>query len=159
MGNLNKVQLIGFLGQDPEKRVTSTGSTVVTLSLATTEKFTDKQGNKKETVEWHRVIFWNKQAELLDQYCKKGSQLYIEGSLQTREWQDKEGNKRWSTEIIGRNMQFLDSRGQPTQGGQGGQQTQGTPQTDRQQPNNHGGGGAVNPQQGERGFIDDDIPF
>ena len=122
MGNLNKVLLIGHLGQDPEKKVTPSGATVVTISLATTDKFTDKSGNKQEKTEWHRVIFWNKQAELIDQYCKKGSSLYIEGSLSTREWTDKEGNKRWTTEINGRSMQFLDAKGaggahQQNQGG------------------------------------------
>ena len=151
MGNLNKVLLIGHLGQDPEKNVTPSGATVVTISLATTDKFTDKSGNKQEKTEWHRVIFWNKQAELIDQYCKKGSSLYIEGSLQTREWQDKEGNKRWSTEINGRNMQFLDSRqgGQQQQNGYqgGGQQQQGHQQ--RQQPSD----------QDANDFIDDQIPF
>lgn len=149
MGNLNKVLLIGRITQDIDKRVTSGGNSVVTLSIATNENLTDKQGNKKKTTEYHRVIFWNKQAELIDQYCKKGSQIYVEGSLQTKEWQDKDGNKRWTTEINGWNMQFLDSKGQggysqnQAQGGsasQGGQQNQPPPQD----PNN---------------FIDDDIPF
>lgn len=117
MGNLNKVLLIGHLGQDPEKKVTSSGNTVVTISLATTEKFTDRSGNKQEKAEWHRVIFWNKQAELLAQYCKKGSQLYIEGSLQTREY-EKDGIKRWTTEINGRSFQFLDKNDSGQQVGQ-----------------------------------------
>lgn len=119
MGNLNKVLLIGRLGQDPEKRVTPGGHSVVTLNLATSERFNDKQGNKQERTEWHRVVFWNKQAEIIEQYCKKGSQLYVEGSLQTREWQDKDNNRRWTTEIQGRNFQFLDPPGQGG-GGQGG---------------------------------------
>ncbi|MDH5559384.1 MAG: single-stranded DNA-binding protein [Deltaproteobacteria bacterium] len=158
MGNLNKVLLIGHLGQDPEKRVTQSGSSVVTINLATTEKFTDRSGAKQEKTEWHRVVFWNKQAELIEQYCKKGSQLYIEGSLQTREWTDKEGNKRWTTEIAGRNMQFLDSK----QGGYS--QEQRAPQQGSQQ-GSHGFQGQGSgyhdnqPPPPNNDFIDDDIPF
>jgi len=111
MGYLNKVLLIGRLGQDPEKRITPSGHTVVNISLATTEYFKDQGGNKQERTEWHRVVFWDRQAELIEQYCRKGSQLFVEGSLQTREWQDKEGNRRFTTDIIARNMQFLDSKG------------------------------------------------
>ncbi len=108
MGSLNKVLLIGFLGQDPEKRVTSGGHSVVTVNLATTERFKDREGNKQERTEWHRLVFWNLKADLVEQYCKKGSQLYVEGSLQTREWLDKDGNKRYTTEIQVRNLEFLD---------------------------------------------------
>ena len=108
MGNLNKALLIGRLGQEPEKRVTAQGASVVTLNLATTEKYKDKAGIQQERTEWHRVIFWNQQAEVIEKYCRKGSQLYIEGRIQTREWQDKDGNKRWTTEIVGQNFQFLD---------------------------------------------------
>jgi single-strand DNA-binding protein len=110
MGYLNKVILIGRLGQDPEKRITPSGHTVINISLATTEYFKDQGGNKQERTEWHRVVFWNRQAELIEQYCTKGSQIYVEGSLQTREWQDKDGNKRFSTDIVVRNIQLLDSR-------------------------------------------------
>ncbi len=120
MGNLNKVILIGRLGQDPEKRVTPQGHSVVTLSLATSERFKDKQGQKQETTEWHRVVFWNQLADLVEQYCKKGSQLYVEGSLKTNQWNDKDGNKRYTTEIQGRSMQFLDAPQGAGQGGQGG---------------------------------------
>ena len=109
MGYLNKVILIGRLGQDPEKRTTPSGHSVVNISLATTEYFKDQGGNKQEKTEWHRVVFWNKQAELIEQYCRKGSQIYVEGALQTREWQDKDGNRRFSTDIVARNIQFLDS--------------------------------------------------
>lgn len=108
MGNLNKVMLIGFLGQDPEKRVTSGGHSVVTVNLATTERFNDREGNRQEKTEWHRLVFWNQKADFVEQYCKKGTQLYIEGSLQTREWLDKDGNKRYTTEIVVRNSQILD---------------------------------------------------
>ncbi|NQU65953.1 MAG: single-stranded DNA-binding protein, partial [SAR324 cluster bacterium] len=112
MGYLNKVLLIGRLGQDPEKRITPSGHTVVNISLATTEYFKDQGGNKQEKTEWHRVVFWNRLAEIVEQYCKKGSQIYVEGSLQTREWQDKDGNKRFSTDITARSLQLLDSKQQ-----------------------------------------------
>lgn len=115
MANLNKMLIIGFLGQDPEKKVTPNGNSVATVSIATTEKFNDKSGNKQEETEWHRVVFWNKQADLIAQYCKKGSQVYVEGKLKTREWKDKDGNKRWSTEVIASSFQFLDSKGQQQQ--------------------------------------------
>ncbi len=108
MGNLNKVMLIGFLGQDPEKRVTSGGHSVVSVNLATTERFNDKEGNRQERTEWHRLVFWNKSADFIEQYCKKGTQLYVEGSLQTKEWTDKDGNKRYTTEIVVRTSSLLD---------------------------------------------------
>ncbi|PCI28274.1 MAG: single-stranded DNA-binding protein [SAR324 cluster bacterium] len=151
MGNLNKVLLIGRLGKDPEKRVTQQGASVVTLTMATSEKFKDRTGNMQEKTEWHKIVFWNKQAEVLEQYCRKGSELYIEGSLQTREWQDKDGNKRWSTEIAGRNFQFLGAAGQGQGQGQGYQANQGgAQQGGYQQP--QGGlqdqGGFQQPQGG-----------
>lgn len=144
MGNLNKVLLIGRLGQDPDKRVTPQGNSVITLNLATSEKFKDRNGNQQERTEWHRVIFWNQQADILEQYCRKGSELYVEGSLQTREWQDKDGNKRWTTEIQGRNFQFLGAKGQ----GQGGYQQQGQGGFQGQSQ----GGGFQQSQQSGNGF-------
>ncbi|MDT8445894.1 MAG: single-stranded DNA-binding protein [bacterium] len=111
MGNLNKVLLIGRLGQDPEKRVTPGGHSVVTLNIATSERFNDKAGNKQERTEWHRVVFWNKAADVIEQYLRKGSQIYVEGSLQTKEWTDKDNNRRFTTEIQGREFQFLDPPG------------------------------------------------
>lgn len=152
MANLNKVLLMGRITQDIDKRVTPQGQSVATVNLATNEKFTDKQGNKQESTEFHRVVFWDKLADLVSQYCKKGSGLYVEGSIQTKEWKDKEGNKRWTTEINGRNMQFLDSRGQSNQGGGHGQLSR--------QPETQGQGipGKFGPS-GEDGYIDDQIPF
>jgi len=105
MASLNKVQLIGRLGQDPELRITSNGNSVANVSIATTEYY-----KQQEKTEWHRLVFWNKLADLVGKYCRKGSQIYVEGSLQTSEWQDKDGNKRYKTEIIVRNLQFLDSK-------------------------------------------------
>ena len=110
MGNLNKVTLIGRLGSDPETKVTSTGKTLLNISLATSEHYTDKTGNKQEKTEWHRLVFWQKIADLVANYCKKGSQIYAEGTLQTREWKDSDGNDRYITEIVVRSVQFLDSK-------------------------------------------------
>ncbi len=163
MGYLNKVLLIGRMGQDPEKRITPAGHSVVNISLATTEYFKDKSGNKQEKTEWHRVVFWNRQAELIEQYCRKGSQLYVEGALQTEEWQDKDGNKRQTTKIIARSMQFLDSKPQNGQGGyqantgqQNGAYNSPPPgnQSFQEPPPGQAGGPAGNDD-----FIEDDIPF
>jgi single-strand DNA-binding protein len=112
MGNLNKVFLIGRLGQDPEIRVTPAGKTVVNVSLATTEYYKDRSGNKLEKTEWHRLVVWEKIGDIVANYCKKGSQIYFEGSLQTRDWQDKDGNNRYTTEIVVRSVQLLDSKPQ-----------------------------------------------
>lgn len=161
MGYLNKVMLIGRLGQDPEKRVTPTGHSVINVSLATTEYYKDKSGSKQERTEWHRLVFWNRTAEIVEQYCRKGSQIYIEGSLQTRDWQDKDGNKRYTTEIVVRAMQLLDSK----QGGgyQNNQQSYqqsdpySTPPAPMQNQSTPQQGGA--PPVGNDDFIEDDIPF
>jgi single-strand DNA-binding protein len=107
--SLNKVMLIGNVGVDPEYRTTATGTSVVSLTLATNEKWTDKQGAKQEKTEWHRVAMFNKLAELANQYVKKGSKIYIEGKITTSTY-EKNGEKRYSTEIIANSMQFLDSK-------------------------------------------------
>ena len=107
---LNKAQIIGNLGNDPELKTMPNGTSVVTLSLATTETWKDKTtGQPQERTEWHRVVFYGKTAEIAGQYLVKGSKVYVEGSLRTREWM-KEGQKRYTTEIIGRDMQMLDGR-------------------------------------------------
>src|SRR6186713_497002 len=106
-GGVNKVILIGNLGADPELRYTPSGQAVCDLRLATNESWTDKNGQKQERTEWHRVVMWGKPAEICKQYLSKGQKLYIEGRLQTRSWDDKEGNKRYSTEIIGTDFMFL----------------------------------------------------
>ena len=116
MGNLNKVLLIGNLCQDPEKRTTSSGNEVVSVSLATNETYKDKQGNKQQSTEYHRLVFWNQLAGIVAQYCKKGSSLYVEGQLQTRKWQDKDGKDMYTTEVNVRQMQMLDSKSQGQQG-------------------------------------------
>jgi single-strand DNA-binding protein len=109
---LNKVTLIGNLGADPELKSLQSGGQVATLSLATTRRWKDKQsGERKEQTEWHRVIFFNRLAEVADEYLKKGSQIYIEGRLQTRKWQGEDGKDRYTTEIIGEEMHMLGRKG------------------------------------------------
>lgn len=111
MASVNKVILIGNLGRDPETRYAAGGDAVCTVSLATTDTWKDKQtGEKKEATEWHRVVFWGRLADIAGQYLKKGSQIYVEGSLRTRKWQDKDGHDRYTTEIRGDEMKMLGSR-------------------------------------------------
>ena len=108
---INKVILVGNLGQDPEVKYTAGGAAVTTLSLATSESWKDKDtGQDQEKTEWHRVVLWRRLAEIAGEYLKKGSKVYIEGQLQTRKW-EQDGQTRYTTEIVGRDMQFLDSRG------------------------------------------------
>ena len=115
---INKVILIGNLGNDPETRAFPSGDMVTNITVATTEGWKDKQtGQPQERTEWHRVVFHRRLAEIAGEYLRKGSKVYIEGSLRTRKWQDQSGQDRYTTEIIAREMQMLDSRG----GGQGGQ--------------------------------------
>jgi single-strand DNA-binding protein len=110
MASVNKVILVGNLGADPEVRYLPSGEAVANLRLATTDNWKDKDGNKQEATEWHRVSFFGRQAEVCGQYLKKGSQIYIEGSIRTRKWQDKDGQDRYSTEIRGDRMQMLGGR-------------------------------------------------
>lgn len=115
---INKVILIGNLGQDPEVRFTPSGTAVANLNLATSDTWMDRQsGQRQERTEWHRIVLFNKTAEIAQQYLKKGSKVYIEGRLQTRKWQDQNGQDRYSTEIVANDMQMLDSRGGDFQGG------------------------------------------
>ncbi len=173
--------LIGFLGQDPEKRVTSGGHSVVSVNLATTDRFNDREGNRQERTEWHRLVFWNQKAEFVEQYCKKGTQLYIEGSLQTREWLDRDGNKRYTTEIVVRNSQILDrlpsGQGNYAQEQPGRQSLQPSDQASAQyrQPPTDGGtsdqplnrqfqepppsSSQTQETTGADDFIEDDVPF
>ncbi len=106
-GGVNKVILIGNLGGDPELRYTPSGQPVANLRLATSESWVDKQGQKQERTEWHRVVVWGKLAELCGQYLSKGRQVFVEGKLQTRQWDDRDGNKRYTTEIQAREITFL----------------------------------------------------
>jgi len=115
---VNKVILIGNLGRDPEIRYTTGGQAVANFTIATTEKYTNKSGERQEDTEWHRIVAWGRLAEICGEYLSKGRMVYIEGSIKTRSWEDKEGNTRYTTEIVARNMQMLG--GQGGQGGQGG---------------------------------------
>jgi single-strand DNA-binding protein len=108
---LNKAMLIGNLGRDAELRSTGSGKSVCNFTIATNEHFTDAKGDKQERVEWHRVVCWSKLAENVAEYTGKGSKVYVEGRLMTREWEDKEGIKRYTTEIVAQQVQFLDNKG------------------------------------------------
>ncbi|RLA45166.1 MAG: single-stranded DNA-binding protein [Gammaproteobacteria bacterium] len=166
---INKVILVGNLGNDPETRYTQAGAAITNISIATSETWKDKQtGQPQERTEWHRVVFFNRLAEIAGEYLRKGSKVYVEGSLRTRKWQDKEGHDRYTTEIVGNEMQMLDSRG----AGQGG---------GYQAPDNYGqsapqaapaaaprapaggepaaGSPAAGSSGGDFGNFDDDIPF
>jgi len=111
MSGVNKVILVGNLGGDPEMRYTPNGTAVANFNIATTERFTDKSGEKQTRTEWHRIVAWARLAEICNEYLKKGKQVYIEGRIQTRQWEDKEGTKRSTTEIIATNMVMLGRAG------------------------------------------------
>jgi single-strand DNA-binding protein len=151
---INKVILIGNLGQDPETRTTPGGTTVTNIRIATSESWTDKaSGEKKEQTEWHTVVMWNRLGEIAAEYLRKGSQVYIEGRLQTRKWQDKTGNDRYSTEVVASEMQMLGGRA----GGGGG-----APQETRDTREGGSRGAAATAPAGAGGSaaeFDDDIPF
>jgi len=114
MGSVNKVLIIGNAGKDPETKYTDAGVAVCTLTLATKHSWKEKDGQRQEKTEWHRVVFWAKLAEIVDKYVKKGSQVYIEGRLETRKWTDKNGVDRYTTEIVADQMQMLSSKKQET---------------------------------------------
>ncbi len=110
MAGVNKVILIGNLGRDPEVRYTGDGKPVANFTMATTERWSDPTGEKKEKTEWHRIVVWGKQAEIAGEYLRKGRQIYVEGSLQTRDWTDRDGNKRQTTEVRAQRFQMLGRR-------------------------------------------------
>ena len=145
---INKVILIGNLGKDPETRYMPSGSAVTNLSVATSESWKDKQtGEQTERTEWHKVVMFDRLAEVAAEYLRKGSQVYIEGKLQTRKWQDRDGNDRWTTEIRANEMQMLGGRG----GSGGGGSFGGAPPQQ--------GGGSSTPPKSAPDDFDDDIPF
>jgi single-strand DNA-binding protein len=112
MASVNKAILIGNLGRDPEMRHTPSGKPVTTFSIATTEKWRDQNGEMQESTEWHNIVLWGRQAEIAKEYLSKGRPVYIEGRIQTRSYEDKNGVKKYITEIVGRHMQFLGARGE-----------------------------------------------
>ena len=160
MASVNKVILVGHLGKDPETRYMPNGDAITNATLATSESWKDKQtGEKKEQTEWHRLVFYRKLAEIAGQYLRKGSLIYIEGSLKTRKWQDKDGQDRYTTEITVNEMTMLGGRGDA-----GGGQSSSEPQQRQQQQRPQGNGGGQQQRQSapqSRGFDDfeDDIPF
>jgi single-strand DNA-binding protein len=111
MASVNKVILVGNVGRDPEIRYTQGGTPVANFSLATTDRFKNRSGEMEERTEWHRIVAWGRLAEICGEYLQKGKQIYIEGRLQTRDWEDKEGGKRYTTEVIAQTMQMLGRRG------------------------------------------------
>ena len=111
MAGVNKVILLGRLGADPEVRYTSSGTAITNFRMATSTNFTNKEGQKEEKTEWHKIVAFGRLGEICGEYLAKGKQVYIEGRIQTRDWEDKEGNKRWTTEIIVQNMQLLGAPG------------------------------------------------
>jgi single-strand DNA-binding protein len=119
MSGVNKVIIVGRLGADPEVKTISTGNTVTRLSIATSDQWTDKDGQRQERTEWHRVVVWGKLAELCGKYLSKGRQAYVEGRLQTRSWEDQNGVKKYTTEVVAQTVQFL-SGGQPSASSGGG---------------------------------------
>ena len=138
MASLNKVMLIGNLGADPEIRYTQSGAAGATFNMATKEQWTSKEGERQEKTEWHRIVAWRRLGEICGEYLHKGSLVYIEGKLQTRSWEDRDGNKRWTTEINALGMQMLDRAGKS------------------------GGAAPVDegiPAEEPADFPDDDIPF
>ena len=148
---INKVILVGNLGAEPETRYTASGSAITNIRIATTEAWRDKtSGEQQERTEWHRVVFFNRLAEIAGEYLHKGSQVYVEGTLRTRKWQDQSGQDRYTTEVVANEMQML--------GGRGGE---------NQERPSGGGGFRDNQQSGQRGsdmpaddgFAEDDIPF
>lgn len=142
MASINKVFLIGNLGADPEVRFTANSSAVANFRIATTDVWNDKNGQRQERTEWHRIVVWGKQAEHCGEYLKKGRSVCVEGRIQTREWEDKEGAKRYTTEIVADRVTFLGGRGEGGGGGYGG-----------------GSSGSSGPMDGPPPIDDSDIPF
>ncbi len=155
MASVNKVILVGNLGRDPETRYNPEGGAICNISVATTDTWKDKaSGEKQERTEWHRVVFFSRLAEIAGEYLKKGSQVYVEGSLRTRKWQDKEGQERYTTEIVADRMQMLGSRS-----GMGDASAR-----EPREPREPGGGGETPKAAGKKpggsfNDLDDDIPF
>ena len=168
MAGINKVIIVGRLGNDPEIRTMPNGEAVANISVATSETWTDKNtGERRETTEWHRIVFYRRQAEVVGEYLRKGSQVYVEGRLRTRKWQDQNGQDRYTTEIQGAVMQMLDSRNAGNQGGDYGYAPQSAPQQYSQQPSYQSQSAprqtakptsAPQPEPAMDSF-DDDIPF
>lgn len=165
--SVNKVILVGRLGQNPEMRYTPSGAAVANFSVATNETWVDKSGQKQERTEWHRIVVWGKTAELCNQYLAKGRQVYVEGRLQTRQWQDKDGQTKYTTEVQAQTIQFLGSAGQQPMDrpapvgafdGSASGRAPGAPDSpSAMSPASSGLSTQLNPM--EPAFTEDDIPF
>jgi single-strand DNA-binding protein len=160
--SVNKVILVGRLGRDPETRYTGGGQAVANFSVATDETFKDRNGERQKRTEWHKIVVWGKQAEIAQQYLKKGSLIFIEGRIQSREWQDKEGQKRTSFEIVANNFRMLGGRADGAAAGAGASRGGGDDFEGSSAPaddnfgGSHSGGGAAS---GGPEISDEDIPF
>ncbi|MBM4118374.1 single-stranded DNA-binding protein [bacterium] len=170
MAGVNKVILVGHLGRDPELRYAQSGTAIANATLATTERRKDRDGNWGDHTEWHRLVFFGKTAETLARFCKKGKQLYVEGSLQTRDWEDKEsGQKRYMTEVRVNQMVMLGRAGEGGGGDWGGSQEGGAEDYDQDRPQSRGkeranaagaaAGGAADDAGGAYSDDEDDLPF
>lgn len=157
MASVNKVILIGNLGRDPETRFMPSGDAICNVSIATTDTWKDKNGEKQEKTEWHRVAFFGKLAEIAGEYLKKGSQVYVEGRLQTRKWQDKDGQDKYTTEIVANAMQMLGSRSGMGGGDRGGADPGEGAGSSRPAASKPAGAGAKS--GGKFDDFEDDIPF
>jgi single-strand DNA-binding protein len=162
--SVNKVILVGRLGRDPETRYTGGGQAVANFSIATDETYKDKNGERQKRTEWHKIVVWGKQAEIAQQYLKKGSLIFIEGRIQSREWQDKEGQKRTSFEIVATNFRMLGGRADGAAAGAGGGAHRsgggGSDFDDQSGPEeSYGGGGGGHSQSSGPEISDEDIPF
>lgn len=161
---VNKVILVGNLGADPETRFMPSGGAVTNVRMATSESWKDKQtGQPQERTEWHRVVFFNRLGEIAGEYLRKGSKIYVEGSLRTRKWQGQDGQDRYTTEIVANEMQMLDSRGAGGGGGGGAYDQSSYPEASgfggaRPEPAAQGGAPGAT-ESADMGDIDDDIPF
>ncbi len=156
--SVNKVILVGRLGRDPETRYTGSGQAVANFSVATDESYKDRNGERQKRTEWHKIVVWGKQAEIAQQYLKKGSLIFIEGRIQSREWQDKEGQKRTSFEIVANNFRMLGGRaeGAAAGAGAGGGSSRGGEDLDQSAPaeESYSGSAPAGPE-----ISDEDIPF
>ncbi len=159
--SVNKVILVGRLGRDPETRYTGGGQAVANFSMATDESYKDKNGERQKRTEWHRITAWGKLAEICQQYLKKGTMVYIEGRIQSREWQDKEGQKRTSYDIVANTMKMLSSRAEGAAAGGGASRSGGDDFETHAAPadDSYGGSGASIPSAGGPEISDEDIPF
>jgi single-strand DNA-binding protein len=159
--SVNKVILVGRLGRDPETRYTGGGQAVANFSLATDESYKDRNGERQKRTEWHKIVVWGKQAEIAQQYLKKGSLIFIEGRIQSREWQDKEGQKRTSFEIVANNFRMLGGRAEgaaASSGGMGGGTSRGGDDMEGQAAPGDDVYGGTTPSGGPE-ISDEDIPF